>query len=101
MDTQRVPEQSDQRSEVAAQERLVRRRRDAARRAMFDEVGALYEGGSTVTDIAWRLGLGRRRVYRWVRRIASWGSRPKRAKSDGKEISVFQLVSAGCLGIRS
>jgi hypothetical protein len=36
---------------------------------MFDEVRALYEAGSPVTEIARKLGLGPRRVYRWVRRI--------------------------------
>jgi hypothetical protein len=36
---------------------------------MFDEIRALYEAGSPVTEIARKLGLGPRRVYRWVRRI--------------------------------
>jgi len=35
--------------------------------AMFDKVRALYDAGSTVREIAQKLG--RRRVYRWVRRI--------------------------------
>jgi hypothetical protein len=56
-------------SEVVANERLRRRRRDAARKAMFDEIRVLYEAGSPVTEIARKLGLGPRRVYRWVRRI--------------------------------
>ncbi len=43
-------------SEVAAHERLLRRGRDAARRAMFDEIRTLYEAGSPVTEIA-RWGL--------------------------------------------
>src|SRR5208337_482975 len=30
---------------------------------------ALFEGGSSVREIARKLGLGRRRVERWVRRI--------------------------------
>jgi transposase len=64
-----VIERSDRCSEVAAHERLVRRARDAARQAMFDEIRALYEAGSPVTEIARKLDLGPRRVYRWVRRI--------------------------------
>jgi hypothetical protein len=56
-------------SEVAAHERLVRRGRDAARQALFDEIRALYDAGSAVTEIARQLGIGPRRVYRWVRRI--------------------------------
>jgi hypothetical protein len=36
---------------------------------MFDEIRALYEVRGTVTEMAQRLGLGRRRIYRWVRRI--------------------------------
>jgi transposase-like protein len=58
---------------AAARERL-RRRRHAARRAMFDHIRAFYDAGSTVREIARKLGLGRRRVYRWVRRIG----RPER-----------------------
>ncbi|HYZ40044.1 MAG TPA: ISL3 family transposase [Stellaceae bacterium] len=71
--SQEMPEQPavarpDQRSEGAERERL-RRRAHAADRAMFDEIRALYDAGSTVRGIARKLGLGRRRVYRWVRRI--------------------------------
>ena len=66
---QPVIERSNGCSEVAAHERLLRRGRDAARRAIFDEIRALYEAGSPVTEIARKLGLGPRRVYRWVRRI--------------------------------
>lgn len=36
---------------------------------MFDQVRTLYEAGSTVSDIARKLGLGHRRVGRWVCRI--------------------------------
>ena len=36
---------------------------------MFDEIRALFEAGSSVPEIARKLGLGRRRVERWVRRI--------------------------------
>ena len=70
-DTREQPaiERSNGCSEVAAHERLLRRGRDAARKAMFDEIRALYEAGSPVTEIARKLGLGPRRVYRWVRRI--------------------------------
>ena len=70
-DTREQPaiERSNGCSEVAAHERLLRRGRDAARKAMFDEIRALYEAGSRVTEIARKLGLGPRRVYRWVRRI--------------------------------
>ncbi len=59
---------SDRNSETAERERLKRRRR-AARRAMFDRIRALYDAGGTVREIAQKLGLGRRRVYRWVRHI--------------------------------
>jgi len=59
---------SGQVAETVRRERL-RRRLRAARQAMFDEIRALYDAGSTVTEIAQKLGLGRRRVYRWVRRI--------------------------------
>jgi hypothetical protein len=62
-------ERSNGCSEAAAHERLLRRGRAAARKAMFDEIRALYEAGSPVTEIARKLGLGPRRVYRWVRRI--------------------------------
>ena len=58
----------DQCSGTVSQERL-RRQRRAARSAMFDEIRALYDAGATVTEIAQKLGLGPRRVYRWVRRI--------------------------------
>ncbi len=66
---QPVIERSDGCSEVVAHERLVRRERDASRQAMFDEIRALYDAGNTVTEIARQLGIGPRRVYRWVRRI--------------------------------
>ena len=57
-----IDERSDRCSDVAAHERLVRRGREAARQAMFDEIRTLYEAGSNVRDIARKLGLGRRRV---------------------------------------
>jgi hypothetical protein len=36
---------------------------------MFDRIRALYDAGGTVREIALELGLGRRRVERWVRLI--------------------------------
>jgi transposase len=66
---QKAIERSDRCSDVAAHERLVRRGREATRQAMFDEIRTLYESGSNVRDIARKLGLGRRRVERWVRLI--------------------------------
>jgi transposase len=70
---QDTPEQptvdrSDRYSETAERERLKRHRR-AARQAMFGKIRVLYDAGSTVREIAQKLGLGPRRVYRWVRRI--------------------------------
>jgi transposase len=59
-------ERSD-RCSVAVHEGLVRRDRHASRQALFGTVRALYESGGTVMDIARKLGLGRRRVERWVR----------------------------------
>jgi hypothetical protein len=47
----------------------MRRGRLAVRQQLFDEIRALFEGGSSVGEIAHKLGLGRRRVERWVRRI--------------------------------
>jgi transposase len=47
----------------------VRQGGDAARQALFDEIRALYEAGSTLRETARKLVLGRRRVERWVRRI--------------------------------
>jgi hypothetical protein len=64
-----VIEPSDGCSEVATQDRLLRRGRDAARQTMFDQIRGLYDAGHAVTEIARKLGLGPRRVYRWVRRI--------------------------------
>jgi hypothetical protein len=62
-------ERPDGCSEVATQERLLRRGRDAARQVLFEQIRVLSDAGHTVTEIAWKLGLGPRRVYRWVRRI--------------------------------
>jgi hypothetical protein len=48
---------------------LIRRERQAVRQQVFDEIRALFEGGSSIGEIARKLGLSRRRVERWVRRI--------------------------------
>src|SRR5271167_4775823 len=61
--------QSDCASDAVTQTRLMRRGRRAVRQQLFDEIRALFEGGSSVREIARKLGLGRRRVERWVRRI--------------------------------
>jgi hypothetical protein len=45
------------------------RGRPAARQQLFDEIRPLFDAGSSVGEIAHKLGLGRRRVERWVRRI--------------------------------
>jgi transposase len=64
-----LPERSDRPSDAVAQTRLIRRERQAVRQQVFDEIRALFEGGSSIGEIARKLGLGRRRVERWVRRI--------------------------------
>jgi hypothetical protein len=56
-------------SDAVTQKRLMSRGRQAVRQELFDEIRALFEGGSSVREIARKLGLGRRRVERWVRRI--------------------------------
>src|SRR3984885_8803350 len=61
--------QSDCASDAVTQTRLMRRGRRAVGQQLFDEIRALFEGGSSVGEIAHKLGLGRRRVERWVRRI--------------------------------
>ena len=61
--------QSDCVSDAVTQTRLMCRGRRAVRQQLFDEIRALFEGGSPVGEIALKLGLGRRRVERWVRRI--------------------------------
>ena len=53
-----------------AREQIVAVTRRADRQAVFDEIRALYDTGKTVREISGQLGLGRRRVERWVRRIA-------------------------------
>ena len=61
--------QSDCASDAVTQTRVMRRGRLAIRQQLFDEIRGLFEGGSSVGEIAHKLGLGRRRVERWVRRI--------------------------------
>jgi transposase len=64
-----LPARSDRRSDAVARTRLIRRERHAARQQLFDQIRALFEGGNSIGEIARKLGLGRRRVERWVRRI--------------------------------
>jgi transposase len=64
-----LPARSDRRSDAAARTRLIRRDRQAIRQQVFNEIRALFEGGNSIGEIARKLGLGRRRVERWVRRI--------------------------------
>ena len=56
-------------SDAVTQKRLMSRGRLAVRQELFDEIRALFEGGNSVREIARKLGLGLRRVERWVRRI--------------------------------
>jgi transposase len=60
---------SDRPIRSLTEERLQPGRTDAGRRAQFDQVRALYESGITARVIAQKLGLGVRRVRRWVCRI--------------------------------
>ena len=64
-----LPARSDCASDAVTQKRLMCRGRQAVRQELFDEIRTLFEGGSSVREIARKLGLGRRRVERWVRRI--------------------------------
>jgi transposase len=64
-----LPARSDRRSDAPARTRLIRRDRQAVRQQIFNEIRALFEGGNSIGEIARKLGLGRRRVERWVRRI--------------------------------
>jgi hypothetical protein len=57
-------------SDAAEQQGSTRRGRNATRQALFDQIRALFNAGGTVREIALELGLGRRRVERWVRLIA-------------------------------
>lgn len=62
-------ESSERHVAVAAEERSEPCRPRAGREAQFDDIRALYEAGSTVNEISRKLGLGLRRVQRWVCRI--------------------------------
>jgi hypothetical protein len=53
----------------AEREILTRQGRAADRQALFDRIRALYDADLTIRDIAQELGLGLRRVQRWVRLI--------------------------------
>jgi hypothetical protein len=53
----------------AEREIFTRQGRDADRQALFDQIRALYDADVTIRDIALALGLGLRRVQRWVRLI--------------------------------
>jgi transposase len=64
-----LPARLDRHSKAAAQTHLIRRERQTGRQQIFDEIRALFEGGNPIGEIARKLGLGRRRVERWVRRI--------------------------------
>ena len=64
-----IPATSACASDTVTQKRLMGRGRQAERQELFDEIRALFESGSSVREIARKLGLGRRRVERWVRRI--------------------------------
>ena len=60
---------SDRPLRTATEGRPEHCRSHAGREAQFDEIRALYESGSTVSEISRKLGLGLRRVQRWVCRI--------------------------------
>ena len=68
--------------EEAAHENGVSLVRRADRKVLFAQIRALYDDGSTVQDIARQLGLGPRRVYRWVRRISPPERNVMEPKSD-------------------
>ena len=64
-----LPARSDRPFDGVTHRRLMSRGRQTVRQELFDEIRTLFEGGSSVREIARKLGLGRRRVERWVRRI--------------------------------
>ena len=68
------------RSAGAEQQQLAQRSLRADRQALFDRIRALYDAGGTIKEIAQELGLGRRRVERWVRLIVL----PERNAMDPK-----------------
>jgi hypothetical protein len=53
----------------AARQLLARHGRHATRQAMFQRIRPLYDADRTIREIAEELGLGLRRVQRWVRLI--------------------------------
>ena len=53
-----LPVRSDCPSDAFAPTRLIRRERHAVRQQLFDEIRALFEGGSSIGEIAHKLGLG-------------------------------------------
>jgi transposase len=63
------PARLDRPTDAVTQKRLMSRGRLAVRQELFDEIRVLFEGGNSVREIARKLGLGLRRVERWVRRI--------------------------------
>jgi transposase len=71
IDTNETPlrERGDRRFTMATEGPPKRSLSDAGQKVMFDEIRALYEAGSTVSKISRKLGLGLRRVHRWVCRI--------------------------------
>ncbi len=64
-----TPEGQEGGTKIATLDRPRRRGRDPARRAIFEQIRALYNADHTVMEIARKLGLGPQRVYRWVRCI--------------------------------
>ena len=60
---------SDERLSGAERQHLQRQARDADRQILFDRIRALYDAEATIKEIALTLGLGLRRVQRWVRLI--------------------------------
>jgi hypothetical protein len=64
-----TPSTSRGQSCTAGHLRLVEIAGDETKRSLFIQVRALYEAGYAVNAIAGRLGLGRRRVDRWVRLV--------------------------------
>jgi hypothetical protein len=90
------PTPPDCASDVAEQTRLMRRGRLVARQHLFDEIRALFEGGNSIGEIARKLGLGRRRVERWVRRI----DLPDRNGVNAFQPCIFQRVAEAPMGGR-
>jgi len=63
-----IPKRADcRRVSEGAQRQLAQRAARAAELARFDEIKLLYEAGESITAIAFKLGIGRRRVECWSR----------------------------------